>query len=175
MPIRSRRQFQSRSRPNRSWSGFASTNATLVPAGTKVLLASLTLFNPNIDETHLRTVGVLGVQTDQTAADEEQFGAMGMIQVNDLALAAGVASIPGPITDIADDGWLMFVPFVQTFEFSTAVGFNPDHMRLYHFDSKAKRRTEEGFGIALVVENAHATFGLQVATIFRSLSMVSGT
>jgi len=174
------RRFQSqrivsRRRPNRSWAGIAEAAVTNVPAASKVLLASLTLSNPNIDETHLRTVGICDVRTDNSAATEEQFGAFGMIFVTDTALAAGVASIPGPTTDIADDGWFVYVPFSAGFLVSTAVGLNPDFAHIFHFDSKAKRRVEEGTSVALVAENVHANHGFNIRIHLRSLTMITGT
>ncbi len=176
MPARRARQFPRRSSaPNRSWAGFNTASPVVVAAGTKVLLATLVLSNPGIDETVLRNVGVVSIQSDQSAATEQQIGAFGMIQVTDIAAAAGVASIPGPITDGTDDGWFTYVPFAQAFQFKTGVGFQGNVAQLYQFDSKARRRTSEGQLLAMVVENAHATHGLQIAVVLRTLSMVSGT
>ncbi len=175
VPTRSRRQFPNRRTPNRSWTGTSSTGPVAVAAATKVVLATFVLSNPNIDETILRTVGVLAVQSDQAAASEDQIGALGMIVVNDLALAAGAASIPGPITDIGDDGWFLYVPFAQRLNFSSAVGVNPDFAQLYQFDSKAKRRVEEGSGVALIVENASSGHAFNVELVFRQLSQITGT
>ena len=175
MPLRRTRQIQSRRTPNRSWSGFASTTTTTVSASAKVLLGGFTLSNPGIDETILRTVGVLGVRTDQTSATELQIGALGLIVVNDLAVAAGAASIPGPITDRGDDGWFLYVPIVQGFQFATAVGFDARNMTQYMFDSKAKRKVQDGFQIAIMVENASSADGFNIASVFRLLSQVTGT
>ncbi len=101
-----------RSNPNRAWAGTVDTENAF-GGGSKILLGSFSLSNPNIDETILRTVGVLSIRSDQIAAPEEQVGAFGMIKVTDLAIAAGAASIPGPVTDIGDDGWFVHVPFAQ--------------------------------------------------------------
>ncbi len=174
MPQRRIRQFRSRS-PNRSWAFSGSTAATAVAAGTKVTTGSFTLSNPNIDETVLRTVGVIGIGSDQTAASELQLGAFGLILVNDLAAAAGAASLPGPVTDGGDDGWFVFVPFVQEFRFLSGSGFAPNVMRLYEFDSKAKRKMQEGQQIAVMCENAHSTHAFQLFFAFRMLTQVTGT
>ncbi len=176
MPYRRNRQStRSSKRPNRSWAGFASTGETAVAANTKVLMGSFTLSNANIDETILRNVGMLGVISDQLAASEDNFGAFGMIVVNDLAVAAGAASIPGPITDRTDDGWFVYVPIVQKIQVSSAIGIDHSAMTQYPFDSKAKRVVQEGFQIALMVENANATAAFQIAAIFRTLSQITGT
>ena len=175
--VRSRQRFPSsrRRNPNRSWGGTIFPTYTTVAAGSKVLLTTVVLSNPGIDETILRTVGNISIQSDQLAAGEQQLGAFGLIVVTDLAIAAGVASIPDPVTDAADDGWFVYVPFAQSFAFASAVGFDSKCDRLYSFDSKAKRKFEEGQTIAVVVANAHSTHGLQISAGFRILSMVSGT
>ena len=90
----------------------------------------------------------------------------------DLAIAAGAASVPGPVTDGADD-WLVYVPIAQRLNFGTAVGLQPDFAIQYHFDSKAKRRTTEGRSIAIMVENASSGAAFNIAMAFRLLSMVS--
>ena len=170
---RTRQTTSSRRPPNRSWAGFASTTITGVSPSTKVLLGVLTLANPGIDETILRNVGTLTIESDQTSAAEQQLGAFGMIVVNDIALAAGAASIPGPVTDRSDDGWFVYVPIVQTLRVATAVGLMMSVQ--YHFDSKAKRKVQEGFGIALMVENVNASHVFNIATVFRTLSQITGT
>jgi len=174
VPRQVRRQF-SKVAPNRSWSSFSTASPIAIPAATKVVIATLALNNPGIDETILRSVGVLNVVSDQVAAGEEQIGALGMIMVNDRAVTAGAASIPGPITDGTDDGWLLYVPFAQSFTFVTAAGFDSRGGTQFAFDSKAKRRLEEGKTFVIMVENAHATHGFFVSMVFRTLSVVSGT
>ncbi len=175
MPRRVPSRFQQRSaRPNRSWAGSVSSAPTVVPAASKVLLATFTLNNPGIDETALRTVGGIAVATDNLAGTEDQLGAFGLIVVTDLAAAAGVASIPGPVTDASDDGWFVYVPFAQEWNGATASG-RAFTTQWYPFDSKAKRVVENGSTIALVVENAHATEGLNIYIALRLLSQVRGT
>ena len=172
MPIRRNRQFPSRtSRPNRTWSKSNAVGFASVSVSSKVLIGSFVLSNPGIDETVLRTVGQIGVTSDQTAGTEAQIGAFGMIVVTDLALAAGAASIPGPITDAADDGWFLYVPITQEQVVATAVGIV--RSKDYVFDSKAKRRVSEGQGIAIMAENASPSFVFRIAHVLRLLSMIS--
>ena len=170
-----RRQFRRSSTPNRSWGGAFSTANVAVAANTKILLGSFTPSNPNIDETVLRTVGSIWVGSDQTGSVEDVIGAFGLIIVTDLALAAGAASIPGPITDIADDGWFVYQPFVGQFRTVSAAGYTSPDGTEYQFDSKAKRRTGEGQSIAIMVQNASASHGFNIKIGFRLLSMVTGT
>ena len=170
-----RRQNQrGRSGPaNRSWTGTVSTTAVSVPVSTKVLLTRVVLSNPGIDETVLRTVGSISVTSDQTAATENQLGAFGLIIVNDVAATLGVTVIPGPVTDIDDDGWFVYVPVVQRLVVATAVG-TVNGVR-YNFDSRAKRIIHDGTGIAVMIENASAASVLIVTIGFRVLTMVTGS
>ncbi len=172
MPIRNRPQRSYGRRPsNKSWAGANGVGHASVGVSTKVLLGSFTLSNPNIDETILRTVGRISVSSDQTASTENQIGAFGLIVVNDLAVAAGAASIPGPVTDVADDGWFIYVPITHEILVATAVGIvnSVD----YDFDSKGKRKVQEGFSIAIMVENISAAFAFRMNFTMRLLSMIS--
>ncbi len=154
------RRFVAGTRQATDWSRFNQTAAVNVAAGTKVLLATFALGNPGISETVRRTRGMIAVSSEQAAAIEEQAGAFGLMKVNDIALAAGAASIPGPVTDGSDDAWFVWVPFAQRSIASSGqtISF------VYEFDSKAMRTVEEGFGLAVMVENAHAThaFAIQI-------------
>ena len=98
-----------------------------------------------------------------------------MILVTDLAVAAGIASIPDPITDGADDGWFVYVPIAQSTAFQSSVGVDYNFATQYHFDSRAKRKQQQGQKVAIVASNASASFGFQIAFEFRVLSMVTGT
>ena len=83
------------------------TAFTTVPAASKVLISTFVLADALVDLTILRTVGRFSVGSDQSAGLEPQIGAWGLILVTDRAVAAGVASIPGPFTDAPDDGWFL--------------------------------------------------------------------
>ncbi len=138
-------------------SDFPTTGTFLsIAQGTKVLLGTVVLSNPGINETIRRTRGIISWASDQGAAIEDQIGAFGMIVVNDLALAAGAASIPGPITDGSDDGWFVWVPLSSR---GSAAASGLIVSVEEQFDSKAMRKVEEGFGVAVMVENASGTAG----------------
>ena len=173
---RRQNQFrQSSSRPNRAWAGAAPAISTVVPAASKVLLSTVVLSNQGIDETILRVVGSVSILSDQVASSELQYGAVGMCLVTDTAAAAGIASIPDPVTDVQDDVWFFYQGFSQEFIVLTAVGSEPHFVTTYAFDSKAKRIFHLGSTVAVVAANAHATHGFAVALNFRLLSMVRGT
>jgi len=132
-------------------------------------VGSFTLSNPGITETLIRTRGRFTVVTDAPIASEDQVGAWGMVVVNDLALAAGAASIPGPATDASDDGWFVWEGFnlVQASVGATAVTVEGTQME---FDSKAARRVEEGFSIAIMAENSSLT---DAFNFYLALSLLS--
>jgi len=159
--------------PNRSWDGFFTPAIVTVAAATKVLLGTFTLNNPGIDETFLRAVGRYFINTD-TGANEQQIGAIGMIVVSETAVAAGVASIPGPTSDIGNDGWFFHSTFCQDWQFSDATGQRIGGLS-YEFDSRGKRVIHDQSAVAIVVENTHATHGFQIQVAMRVLSQVRGT
>ena len=145
-------------------------NYTNVAAGTKVLLGTVILSNPGIGEVVRRTRGLLSVTSDQASAMESQIGAIGMIVVNDLALAAGAASIPGPVTDLDDDGWFVWQPFAQICG-ATVAGITTSSLPgRYDFDSKAMRRIEQGFGIAIMAESIAGVSPAEVSVNFSLLT-----
>ena len=176
MARRFQNRLQRRSGPsNKGWVGTVAAEEVNVPAASKVLLNTFVLSNMNIDETVLRTVGQISINSDNFAATEEQRGAFGLIVVSDAAVAVGITAIPGPITDVDDDGWFVYIPFSYLNIQATSVGRNPDAAHRIEFDSKAKRVFQEGQQIAIVVENAHAAHGFDIAPMFRMLTMVRGT
>jgi len=158
------RQFRNRTsipplKPASSWARIASTAFGVIPANTKVLFGSFVLTTANIGVTVKRTRGNFSYTTDNVGALEQSLGAWGMIAVSDIALGVGVASIPGPVTDLDDDGWFVWEPMcLQNILASSGLP-----RAAVDFDSKAMRKIAPGFGIAIVIENAHATHGMNVA------------
>ncbi len=144
-----------------NWGRFVFAAPVVVPAASKVLVLSFTLDNPGISEVVRRTRGDYFVGSDQVATTENQMGAWGCIVVTDAAAAAGVASMPGPVTDANDDGWFVWESFVQSSS-AGAVGNIAAWQGVHRpFDSKAMRKIPDGFQTAVICENAHATFGLE--------------
>ena len=162
-----------RTSPNRAWSGI-NANGNISAASTKILLGSLVLTNPGIDETVLRMAGIMSIQSDQVVASEDQIGAFGMIIVSTDAASAGVASIPGPITD-PNASWFVYVPFVERFEFDTGSGFVADFSRNYMVASKARRVLQDNQSIALVAESTSLSEGVNIKVVGRLLGQVRGT
>ena len=165
MPAKGGYQRRARKIVNYSWAGFVQPARVIIPPATKALLGFFVL-DTAFEETIVRVRGELTVVSDQAVALEDQVGAFGMIRVTDRALAAGAASIPGPVTDSDDDGWFVWVPIAQVGALTVDSGSIPP----YVIDSKAQRIIREGQSIAVMVENASAAHGLQVLLSFRALA-----
>ena len=172
MPSRRRQFNRSSSRPNRGWSGRSALAPATIPANSKVLITTLVNGTSGVDLTILRSVGMISVASDQATNVESQLGAYGWILVTDVAAAAGIASVPGPLTDASDD-WFLYISFAQ--QSFKGTGQGPQSVQ-YMVNSKAKRIFDgDGKVIAVVCENGHATHGLTIADEFRVLSQVRGT
>ena len=158
MPRRSfaRRALPSRRQALTNW-GRTTFRNTTVAAGTKVLVATFVLSNPGINEVVRRTRGRFLWTSDQATILEGSVPAFGFMVVNDLAVAAGAASIPGPITDAGDDGWFVWegMPMLMgstDSSSSSSVGLGGWYG--VDFDSKAMRKVPEGFTIVVMAEVA---------------------
>ena len=160
--------FRQVSRCQTDWSlGFLTTTFTVLAANTKVLAASLSgaALDPIAPSTIIRTRGVISIISDQAASTEDQIGAVGLTFVSDVARAAGVGSVPGPVTDFGWEGWFMHQFFAQAGNVNLGAG--PSNQ--IEIDSKAMRKFTGDDALILVVENAHTSFGLEFAVMLRIL------
>ncbi len=87
--------------------------------------------------------------------------------VSDSASAAGVASVPTPITQ-ADADFFVYESLVTSFLFASAVGIS-DGNQGQRFDSKAMRKVGIDEDIVVTVENGNATDGANIAFVGRML------
>ena len=117
-----------------------------------------------------RMVGLLSIQSDQNAAVETVFGALGACVVSEEAEIAGVAALPDPTTNPASDLWFLFQNFAAEGSSSTNVG-RP--IQNYQFDSRAQRKVEEGSDIVVMLANASAADGLLFILNYRILIKLS--
>ena len=149
---------------NYTWSVACFTPISL-PAGSKVLVGFFFLATA-FEETVVRVRGEISVLSDQAAVQEPQMGALGLIRVTDRAIAAGAASIPGPITDGDDDGWFVWHPWAQ--ESGPVKGDTFQRV----IDSKAQRIVREGQQLAVMIESCASPIseGATVGIIIRALS-----
>jgi len=166
---RSSRVFTSRRRGTFWGRSPADTGITTLAAATAVIDSSAVPLTQS--QTLIRTRGQIIIQSDQTATSEQPVGAVGMAVVSSQSVAVGVGSVPTPYTDQDSDLWVMHQYFATDLRFETAIGFQ-SVMRVFEFDSKAMRKMEDGQTLIFVVENGHATHGLQYylqfATLFKA-------
>ena len=118
--------------------------------------------------TVVRTHGKLLITTDQTAASEEQIGAIGFGFVNDVAGALGVTGLPGPANECAWSGWFLHQFFNQGFKLGDATGFGNNGVE-YTLDSKGMRKFGADEELVVVIENFHASTAFNFALSFRML------
>jgi len=115
--------------------------------------------------TVVRVRGMLGVESDQIAANEQPFGAWGLAVVSDQA-SASLPNIPTPITDENSDLWFAYQFFATSWKFNTS---GAAIMATWEFDSKAMRKVDDGQNIVSVFENASALHGLNYIIKYRLL------
>ena len=152
------------------WLGSAlETDAKGLAGGASVLDQSFTQAQIQAlgPLTVVRTRGVVYAHSDQGAASENANAALGFMVVREQARAAGIASIPSPITEEFDDGFFVHEFFGAQLQVASAAGIQlwPVH----RFDSKAQRKVTPDDAIVVTLENANATDGLQYILKFRML------
>ena len=138
---------------------------TVIPVSSKVLVASFTLASAVSGRTIRRTRGEAFISATGPGAG---LGAMGMIMVSLTALAAGAASIPGPVTDASHDGWFVWQSLIRDRPAATQQESDP-----FTFDSKAMRKMEEGYAAVMMVENASAALAFRFAFGVAVLSTIT--
>ncbi len=150
---------------NMSWAG-AQFPLTVIPVATKVILGSF-VASTEWDETVTRVRGQVVYLSDQIGTLEAPIAAIGMIVVSEDAFAAGIAAIPGPVSDIGNDGWFMWQ--AMTGYFDLIAGGDPNFINI---DSKAKRIVQQGWRVVIMAEGAIApsTEGGRLTGFLRVLS-----
>ncbi len=146
------------------------SGATALAGGSAVLDQSLTaaekLFRPF---TIVRTRGTIWMSTDQVAAAENPFGALGFAVVSEAAATAGVGSIPTPISEEDSDLWYVHQFFALRILLGSGIGFATDGYARTEFDSKAMRKVNNDEDVVVVVENGSDSDGLIYLLKFRML------
>ncbi len=145
-----------------TWVTLAPVNVTMTAAGGTIIgslnAAALALRPFTIVRARFKYM----VRSDQAAAIETQVGAIGIAVVSDESIAAGVGSIPTPITEIGSDLWLLHEIFMSMESNLTDRSLNGS---VGEIDSKAMRKVEAGQDIAIVAEmsTASSTGGMVVS------------
>ena len=154
------------------WLGSAlGTDVIALAAGASTIDQTFAFVEP---ATIVRTRGSIWVTSDQVATTEHPFGALGVAVVTDQAAAAGVASVPTPITENDSDDWLLWTPFAQSVRFASGIGFDSQAFSRFDFDSKAMRKVDDNSTAVVMIENSSATDGLFYVILFRMLIMLHG-
>ncbi len=140
-----------------------------VPANSAVLISGV---SAGIDAlrpfTILRSHLQVHWQSDQAAVTEDPFGAVGVLVTTEQAVAAGVASLPDPITE-PDADWFVFQPLTNQFLFLSSVGFDGNSGTQFTIDSKAMRRVGLNQQFPFICANANAGDGAVITIIGRQL------
>ena len=120
--------------------------------------------------TIVRTVGTLACFSDQITLREEGFGALGVAVVSEQATAAGVASVPNPVTDVASDLWFQYMTWMCGYQVSgTPASAQGNSLNVFPFDSKGQRKVPDGGDIAVVLANSSAAAGIEYILNMRIL------
>jgi len=101
------------------------------------------------------------VRTDNIAS-ETQIAAIGMAVVSDQASAAGVASVPTPITDLASDLFFVHKIIMGHNAFSTAAAFSIPGGTVVDIDSKAMRKVNDDQDVIITAEGGADGFVIDV-------------
>ncbi len=165
--------IRGRTGPRRStqWLGSADRTSTTALGGNAVLMDQTFPFGE--PATIVRTRGTLWVASDQVAATEDVFGAMGMAVVTDAAAAIGITAVPLPSSASDDDAWFVWLPWLTGIRVASAVGFQDRTFSRFDIDSKAMRKVHDGSTAVVVFENDVAQ-GIQFALQFRMLIKLHG-
>ncbi len=136
---RNRFRASSRARPKTQWGIINDTPTTIAGSSAVLLFSGNAAFLAARPFTILRTHVLLHYFSDQSAASETYQAAFGMGVATEAAVAAGVASVPTPISE-PEATWFVYEPLFGTFDLADATGFNEPSGYLARVDSKAKRK-----------------------------------
>ena len=150
----------------KSWSNMTPATAVAIGA-TQAVIGSVSIAESSlVAPTLLRSRGNLLVNAVPDAATDSDTIGLGLIVVHTNALAAGGASLPGPIADQGADWlWHMYVPLDAAGATAEAAVNNWNLMRI-EVDSKAMRRVPE--------DHAVVCMGEVDAGLFASVSVTGG-
>jgi len=107
--------------------------------------------------------------SDQVAAVENPFGALGVMVASAQAVAAGVASLPDPVTEITSDVWRIYQPLFVS-QGATAVS-KPVHR--FVIDTRVNYKLQAGTDASIVVANGSAGAGANIWLTMSIYSQVS--
>ena len=150
------RQHRGFSGPKRQtqWIGPAVQSYVVLASGNKLIVSSFdSAASGLVRPTVIRTRGQVSVRPAAGVfGDIEVHGAYGVCIVNTDAFAAGVASIPGPVTDADWSGFFVWRPFTFALEAGDATGVTRISFE-QEVDSKAMRKIGQNETLVQVCES----------------------
>jgi len=167
MARRTRSRFIRPAPKSKIWLGNGINTVTLAPGPVLVstLNAAALALRPF---TILRTRMLIIVSTDQTIASEGNSGVYSRQVVTESAAAAGIGSVPTPITETEAD-YFVYQPFAFDFLFFDATGVNLSTNQ-YVIDSKAMRKVgfdDQVIGVAELQVSNGALLSIQGRTLIQ--------
>jgi len=147
-----------------TWIGPADQAPVAVAANTKVIISSFDPFAQGFAKpTVVRTRGACEVQPQVDGVSITIIGAIGMAVVTDVALAVGVGSLPGPITDAGWDGWYVWRSFGYRMSVTSDIGRLINSFS-FEVDSKAMRKVSDQESLVTIVESQAAALAFYDGT-----------
>ena len=101
--------------------------------------------------TIVRTRGYFNIALVAATASDIICGAFGIIMVSENAFNAGIASVPGPMTDSGED-WFVWEPIVLQHLATDPHEVDGRTAQFRHFDSRGMRKSKTSEVAAVVVE-----------------------
>jgi len=166
------RGFRSRQSPRRRTEWFQGVGGTAI---TSVASSSAGFLGGGVvttfgEETLVRTRGILDLtMIAVTSPGDGFFGAVGIGLATSAAVAAGIASVPTPITESGWDGWLWH-SFVSVHGGITLIANESSHQRV-EIDSKAMRKVQDDMTLFAAFEVVE--IGSAVMSVFLDTRMLS--
>ncbi len=139
----SRRGARRGTRSPTDWTGIVVPENALA-SSSKVLLGSFAPSAGSGHETVVRVVGRFAHHCPSPGVGGTLVVGLGVF--SDASIAAGIGSLPDPVTDIADDLWTTIIPMPYA-------GATINHGR-FDVDSRGMRKVEEGQQLAIIAANA---------------------
>ena len=164
---------RTRARPTRrltTWDATPPQTAYQAMAAATVILD--TTFTATSPVTIVRVRGQLSIQSDQSAADEQPFGAVGLCVVSDEAAAVGVTAMPKPYIDAESDLWLLHEFWACPIQAGSDASFAVIDQNL-RLDTKGMRKFSEDQTLVMMIENAHSAHGVIYRLDLRLLVMIT--
>ena len=154
-----------------TWIGIGPTSSALAAASAAELFSGFSTISLALRPfTIVRTRGGMMVQSDQTGASETFGCVLTAAVVTEQAIAAGINSVPTGDLDRDSDAFFLYEEVIGRFNFISGTGTEQRGVnQTKYFDSKAMRKVEDGFDVAMVVEAQAIVDGTNVRKFGRML------